>query len=83
MDDLAFPVVRTVYARLQDRVVRILSSELPEAVVSPANLARLLIFSVRGLGATAENLAEMRDLTHLKVDLFCRALASGALRSDP
>lgn len=82
MDDLAFPVVRTVYARLQDRIAEILADENSDAHPSPVSLARLLVFSVRGLGATAENLADMQKLTRLEIDLFCRALASRASPSD-
>jgi AcrR family transcriptional regulator len=82
MDDLAFPVVRSVYARLQDKVAEILLREGAKLDASAASLARLLVFAVRGLGATAADLSDMRELTRLQVDLFCRALASRASRSD-
>lgn len=82
MDDLSFPVVATVYGRLQSRIARIIAQF--DASPGPAEeLARSLVFAVRGQGATAANPEEMLTLTRLQVDLFCDALASAGRRSDP
>ena len=77
MDDLSFPVVVTVYRQLQERIARILAG-YPRLPAPADELSRILVFAVRGLGATAVDPDEMRRLTRREIDLFCRALVSDA-----
>lgn len=81
MDDLTFPVVATVYGQLQSRVARIIEGfrNLP---ASSEELARVLVFAVRGQGATAAGPSDMRRLTRIQVDLFCRGLLAPGSVSD-
>jgi AcrR family transcriptional regulator len=75
MDDLSIPVVRRVYAELEDRIARLITAEAPAALpATPEDLARGLVFSVRGLGAAAADVATFRAMTRLQVDLLCRAI---------
>lgn len=75
MDDLAFPVVRRVYADLQALLAEVIAEAGGGgAGATPSELARSLAFGVRGLRATAADADEMRSLTRLQVDLFCAAL---------
>lgn len=75
MDDLAFPVVRKVYADLQALLARLIEdAELPALSAVPLRIARNLVFGVRGLGATATDVEDMRDMTRLAVDMLCAAV---------
>ncbi|MBV9840997.1 MAG: TetR/AcrR family transcriptional regulator [Sphingomonadaceae bacterium] len=70
MDDLAFPVVREVYQRFVDRVAALLGEACGDAV-APAmmvDLARILVFGIRGYSATAVDGPDMRRLTALQID---------------
>lgn len=75
MDDLSIPVVRRVYAVLEERIARLIADEAPTALpATPAELAQGLVFSVRGLGPAAPDVATFRTMTRLQVDLLCRAI---------
>ena len=74
MDDLAFPVVVEVYRTLQERIARLIAESAQELPALPDDLARGLVFAVRGLGAAARDPAEMLAMTELEVELFCRAV---------
>lgn len=81
MDDLAFPVVRKVYIDLQVVLAGLIADAIPATrLVAPAEeLARGLVFAVRGLGATARDVDDMRQMTRLQVDLMCAALTETPL----
>lgn len=81
MDDLAFPVVRKVYADLQALLAEVIvrSGVFERAGAggiraTPLQIARNLVFGIRGLGATATNVDDMREMTLLQIDLLCAAL---------
>lgn len=75
MDDLSIPVVRRVYAELEALIARLITGSA--AGMTPADsteLARGLAFSVRGLGAVAADVDDLRAMTRRQVDLLCRAI---------
>lgn len=75
MDDLSFPVVRMVYADLQALVAELIAEAgARHTTATPLELARNLVFAVRGLGATATSVEDMAAMTRLQVDLLCAAL---------
>jgi AcrR family transcriptional regulator len=81
MDDLAFPVVRKVYADLQALLAEVIvrSGVFERAGAggiraTPLQIARNLVFGIRGLGAPATNIDDMREMTLLQIDLLCAAL---------
>ena len=76
MDDLGFPVVVEVYGQLQARIARLLADSGLALPAPAADLARGLVFAVRGFGATALHPADIRAMTRLQVDLCCRALGA-------
>lgn len=81
MDDLSFPVVRKVYSDLQEVMSRLIADAFPggHLAAAPDELARGLVFAVRGLGATARDVDDMRRMARLQVDLLCSALAGSPL----
>lgn len=74
MDDLSFGVVQKVYADLQDLIAGLIAVQAPGAAGSPETLARILVFSVRGLGVASRNVDDFCGLVREQVRLFCRAL---------
>jgi AcrR family transcriptional regulator len=79
MDDLSIPVVQTVYGQLQDLLAELLTSAgqgrpLP---ASADELARLLLFAIRGFGAVAGSEDELRHMARLHIQLFCAGLSAG------
>lgn len=81
MDDLSFPVVRKVYIDLQVLLAGLIADAFPAGrlAVPAEELARGLVFAVRGLGATARDVDDMRQMTRLQVDLMCAALTETPL----
>lgn len=76
MDDLSFPVVRKVYADLQALIAEVIEEAGAVALpATPLQLARNLVYGVRGLGATATDPEDMRAMARLQIDLLCAALA--------
>jgi AcrR family transcriptional regulator len=71
MDDLAFPVVREVYQRFVMLVADLIGEACGDAIASGGiiDLARLLVFGMRGHSATALDGPDMRRLTALEIDL--------------
>jgi len=81
MDDLSLAVVRKVYSDLQALVAGLIAVEGNTALsASAADLARLLVFSVRGLGAAATSSEDFLSLIGLEVDLLCNALQGELVR---
>lgn len=75
MDDLSIPVVRRVYGELEARIARLIAEAAPAGLpASAADLARGLVFSVRGLGAAAQDVETFRTMARLQVDILCRAI---------
>ncbi|HMO75621.1 MAG TPA: helix-turn-helix domain-containing protein [Sphingopyxis sp.] len=75
MDDLSIPVVRRVYAELEALIAELIEAEAAKPLpASAAQLARGLVFAVRGLGAAAGDVETFRAMARLQVDLLCRAL---------
>jgi AcrR family transcriptional regulator len=67
MDDLAFPVVRAVYARFVARVASLIEERCGDAIARDeiTDLARTLVFGIRGYSATAADGPDMQRLTAL------------------
>lgn len=74
MDDLSFPVVREVYAVLETRIAMLLADAGPTPAIPPDDLARVLVFAVRGFGAIAKDPQEMTSMTRQQVKLCCALL---------
>jgi len=75
MDDLSIPVVRRVYAELEALIAHLIAGGAAgTAPADSAELARGLVFSVRGLGAVAADVDDLRTMTRRQVDLLCRAI---------
>lgn len=77
MDDLSIPVVQTVYGQLQHLLAGLLNNaaqgkRLP---ASADELARLMLFAIRGFGAVAGSEDELRHMARLHIQLFCEGLA--------
>lgn len=71
MDDLSFPVVRDVYQSFVDRVAALIGEECGN-IVAPqeiANLARTIVFGIRGYSATAVDAPDVRRLAKLQIEL--------------
>jgi AcrR family transcriptional regulator len=84
MDDLAFPVVRDVYQRFTERIAALIARSCGDALdqAEITDLARTLIFGIRGWSATATDAADMRRLTALQIDLVVRRVdAAGPMRN--
>ena len=82
MDDLSFPVVRKVYADLQALSAELIEdAALPKLPATPLQLARNLVYSIRGLGATATGGEDMREITRLQVELFCAGIGAVPART--
>ena len=76
--DLRFPPVRRVYSRFEQFIVELIEPRALASGVdaSPQELARVLVFAMRGLRATAANGEEMRRLIAVQVRLLTRALGA-------
>lgn len=74
--DLRFPAVREVYARFEAFVVELIDETARAAGIAaaPEDLARTLVYGMRGLRAAASGPAEMRRLVTVQVQTFVRAL---------
>lgn len=78
MDDLSFPVVREVYAVLETRITMLLADAGPTPAIPPDDLARVLVFAVRGFGAIAKDPQEMTAMTRRQVQLCCALLKASS-----
>ena len=70
MDDLGFPIVREVYQRFVELAARLLREGRQERLGPHAalDLARALVFGVRGFAATARDGSDMRRLVSLQIE---------------
>ncbi len=75
--NLAFPPVRAMYARLEAFWAELLREADPELAFTPEELARLLIFAMRGLKDVAEDAAHMRRLIALEVEAVLALIEKG------
>ena len=81
MDNLSFSVVRKVYADLQALLAELIEQTVPGPLpATPMQFARNLVFSIRGLGATAVDGDDMRAMTRLQIDQLCAALGQDTAR---
>jgi len=80
MDDLAFPIVRRVYERFVGLVGRLVDEasggKLRQSDV--VDLARAVVFGIRGFSATATDGADLRRLSALQVALVTAAVERAA-----
>lgn len=74
--DLAFVPVREMYAALEAFLAAILAESLAasELQCTPQELARILIFAMRGFRTIASDGAHMRQMIALQVDVIVAAL---------
>jgi len=74
--DLRFPAVRQAYANFQVLVAELISDALgvSRLETTPAELARVLVYGMRGLRETAAGPDDMRGLVTVHVRSFARAL---------
>lgn len=84
MDDLSIPVVQTVYGQLQDLLAELLIStaqgrSLP---ASADELARLLLFAIRGFSAVAGSEDELRHMARRHIQLFCAGLGAHVQQAE-
>lgn len=71
MDDLAFPVVSEVYERFVALVARLIADACGDSIapLRITDLARALVFGIRGYSATASDGPDIRRLTALQIEL--------------
>jgi AcrR family transcriptional regulator len=74
--DLTFPVVQEVYRNFQALVAELIADQTRRSGIKarPEELARTLVYGLRGLRATAADGAEMRLLITVLVEVFVRAI---------
>ena len=75
--DLRFPAVRKVYARFETLVAGMIEQAVTASNVgaTPDELARTLVFGMRGLRATAADVEDMRRLVAVQVLVLVRAIS--------
>lgn len=74
MDDLSFSVVQKVYADLQTLIANLITAQVPDTVANATTLARILVFSLRGLGVASHSVDDFCALAQEHIRLFCMAL---------
>ncbi len=74
--DLRFPAVRQVYAKFEAFVTDLIADAVARSGLdaTPAELARTLVYGMRGLREAASSLDDMRRLIAVQVASFARAL---------
>ena len=75
--DLSFPVVQEVYGHFQALVAELIADQVRRSGIDarPDELARTLIYGLRGLRETAADGTDMRRLITVLVDIVMRAIA--------
>jgi AcrR family transcriptional regulator len=75
--DLRHPAVRRVYTRFENLIADLIEARVAASGIgaSSAELARALVFGMRGLRDTATNGEEMRRLIAVQVETLFRAIA--------
>lgn len=81
MDDLSFPIVQRCYARFAEIIATLLAEAMGDAVARSTldDLARALVFAIRGFSATATDGADMRRLVALQIAMTVRQVESLAV----
>ncbi len=74
--DLSYPAVREMYERFCAFVAGLIEESAAGAPASAAELARSLVFAMRGLEQTANNGADMRRLIDLQVSALLALLSN-------
>jgi AcrR family transcriptional regulator len=74
--DLRFPAVRQVYANFEALVVMLIAEPVARSAldVRPAELARTLVYGMRGLRAASPTVEDMRRLVEVQVKTLIRAI---------
>ena len=77
--DLRFPVVQEVFANFEALVVSLILHDVERSDfdVTAQDLARTLVYGMRGLREATSNGDEMRRLVRVQVDTLVRALRPG------
>ncbi|MCA6109115.1 TetR/AcrR family transcriptional regulator [Bradyrhizobium cenepequi] len=76
--DLRFPAVRQVYANFQALVTELISDALTNSRLeaTPTDLARVLVYGLRGLREAASDPDDMRRLVTMHVLSFAKAISA-------
>lgn len=74
--DLRFPAVRQVYANFEAVVVLLIANQVARSGINatPAELARALVYAMRGLRSASSDAAEMKRLILVQVEMLLRAI---------
>ena len=82
--DLRFPAVREVYAKFEVFVAKLIADAAARSGLpaTPVELARTLVYGMRGLREAASGPEEMRRLVAVQVAGFARALGPPIRRSS-
>ena len=77
--DLRFPAVRQVYDNFVGLVTALLSEPVACSAIdaTPTELARALVYGMRGLREAASSIEEMRRLVEVQVRVLVRAIDGG------
>ena len=81
--DLRFPAVRQAYANFQTVVAGMIAGDVARSGVgaSPAELARTLVFGMRGMRDAASDAQDLRRMIEIQAEIIVRAI--GARRPRP
>ena len=71
MDDLAFPVVRDIYAMFVDFFAEVIDGGGPSPLAPSSQVARGLLFGLRGLREVAQSADDYSDMIGLHISLVC------------
>ncbi len=76
MFDLRFPAVRKVYARFEELVAGLIAQAATTSSIgaTPHELARILVYGMRGLLSTAADVDDMRRLLSMHVSVLVQAI---------
>lgn len=74
--DLRFPAVRQVYANFEALVAELISAQVARSGIeaTPEELARALVYGMRGLRDASADASEMPRLIEVQVDMLLRAI---------
>lgn len=75
MDDLSLNVVQKVYADLTILIADLIAAQVPIGSLKARKLARVIVFSLRGLGVASRDADDFHALAQENIRLFCGALA--------
>ena len=76
--DLRFPAVRRVYANFQKLIEELIAGAArPRSATDVSEMARVLVYGMRGLREAASSAEDMRQMVALHVKTFARALERG------